>query len=103
MAAPMCSSTSMIFSTLLGSCVCDDDAGGLRENQAVPKKAAGAKKTACPILTSSTEVMRFSTASTTPSLVQMPMAVEPSWRAVGGGRPRGASRGPRRRVCYSMS
>lgn len=64
MATPMCSSISATFSMLEGSwscqvCVC----------VCVPEYADR---------TSKGDVTRFSTASTTPSLVLMPMAVDPN-------------------------
>lgn len=76
-AQPMCSSISMIFSMLLGSC------GPGRWTRASVQGTAMLQAhhlMPCTAPTSRGEVMRFSTASTTPSEVVTPMAVEPSCR-----------------------
>ena len=83
MAHPICSSISMIFSMLLGSCG-NKDHWGVRcsERRALQLHTAGLLSSQVQAkLTRSTEVTRFSTASTTPSFVATPMAVLPSLMA----------------------
>lgn len=80
----------MTFSMLLGSWKKSGAAEGAVGNGKIACKVTIRKDVAKEDLTSNGDVIRFSTARTTPSFVQTPMAVEPSCAEIQeGGRLQG--------------